>query len=180
MVHPTSTVCVLGPQFWQGWSGPRVVDLSTSLGSLLSSETSGWKLCHYNTVYSLVTICSANKSSGLLDDDHLRRQVREQVQLVSFGRSCASVVSGLGPWKEVTEVPERIQCVFMDLDADGLKREVEREREVVYYADQLSLLLKLFGGVFGLQKPIFVGESLSLIEKYFLQVAMLFCQDIRS
>ena len=46
----------------------------------------------------------------------------------------------------------------MDLDADGLKREVQGEREVVYYADQLSQLLKLFGGVFGLQKPIFVGE----------------------
>ena len=39
---------------------------------------------------------------------------------------------------------------------------------------------KLFGGVVWLQKPIFVGESLSLIEKYCLQVAMLFCQDIWS
>ena len=58
-------------------------------------------------------------------------------------------------------MPETTQCVFMDLDADGLNREVQGEREVVYYADQLSLLLKLFGGVFWLQKPIFV-----LLEKY--------------
>lgn len=46
----------------------------------------------------------------------------------------------------------------MDLDADGLKREVQGEREVVYYADQLSQLLKLFGEFLGC-KNLFLLEN---------------------